>query len=399
MVSYFLSEIRRGGCGCQGKSSNRYRVEVLRRGEWLHPRAPGGKLVVDDRMLREIVDNYKSGVMGRELPVNLNHADDSIDAAGWVVDLEQRGDSLFATVEIVDPHVKELVDSKRLRFASAELALGYLHPEHRKRMNVLRGIALTNRPYIKNMQDIAPLNLSEFASDEEGTMEQTKNTVPHLLPPVRFNFRSREENEKEADGNADAKNDVLGLNLSEGETAVIELTEEEFSDLLARASRVEELEQELQHLLEMQREAAREAWLSEYADRVPPSVLQTARALVRALEGATITLSDLDHLRDDAQYVLALGENVSDDYQLQPIELVQILLNEIAATNQWTRQMARSQMGYEVPTRTTVITNDSQRLQLLQKRAEQIAQNENIPFSEAVKRAARELRISGLRRD
>jgi type II secretory pathway pseudopilin PulG len=374
-------------------------VEVLRRGEWLHPRAPGGKLVVDDRMLREIVDNYKRGVMGRELPVNLNHADDSIDAAGWVVDLEQRGDSLFATVEIVDPRVKELVDSKRLRFASAELALNYLHPEHQKRMNVLRGIALTNRPYIKNMQDIAPLNLSEFASEEGETMEQeqTKNTVPHLLPPVRFNFRSRDAGE--SDGNADGANSALGLNLSEGETAVIELTEEEFSDLLARASRVEELEQELQHLLRMQREAAREAWLSEYADRVPPSVLQTARALVRALEGETITLSDLDHLRDDAQYVLALGENVSDDYQLQPVELVQILLNEIAATNQWTRQMARSQMGYEVPTRTTVITNDSQRLQLLQKRAEQIAQNENIPYSEAVKRAARELRISGLRRD
>jgi len=397
MVSYFLSEIRRGGCGCQGKSSNRYRVEVLRRGEWLHPRAPGGKLVVDDRMMREIVDHYKAGVMGRELPVNLNHADDSTDAAGWVVDLEQRGDSLIATVEIVDPRVKELVDGKRLRFASAELALGYMHPEHRTRMNVLRGIALTNRPYIKNMQDIAPLNLSEFANDEEDTMEQSKNTIPHLLPPVRFNFRSRDEGE--TDGNAGGTNSALGLNLSEGETALIELTEEEFTDLLSRASRVEELEQELQHLLEMQRESAREAWLSEYADRVPPAVLQTARALVRALEGATVTLSELDYLRDDAHYVLALGENVGDDYQLQPVELVQILLNEIAATNQWTRQMARSQMGYEVPTRTSVITNDSQRLQILQNRAEQIARNENIPYSEAIKRAARELRISGLRRD
>jgi len=228
-------------------------------------------------------------------------------------------------------------------------------------------------------------------------MEQAKNTVPHLLPPVRFNFRSRDEGE--TDGNAEGTNSALGLNLSEGETAVIELTEEEFTDLLSRASRVEELEQELQHLLEMQRESAREAWLSEYADRVPPAVLQTARALVRALEGATVTLSELDYLRDDAHYVLALGENVGDDYQLQPVELVQILLNEIAATNQWTRQMARSQMGYEVPTRTSVITNDSQRLQILQNRADQIARNENIPFSDAIKRAARELRISGLRRD
>ena len=112
-----------------------------------------------------------------------------------------------------------------------------------------------------------------------------------------------------------------------------------------------------------------------------------------------VKLSELDYLRDDAHYVLSLGEDTTDDYQLQPIELVQVLLNEVAATNQWTRQMARSQMGYEVPTRTSIITNDSQRLQILQNRAEQIARDENIPYSEAIKRAARELRISGLRRD
>lgn len=138
-----------------------YRAEVLRCGHWDYPGIPGGLDITTD-LLDEMVRNFSEGAKGWEVPVNREHDDER--ACGWVKpgSLERIGDSLFATFDVTDPKTAQEIEDGTLAYVSSELDLSWFDPEDKQTKRVFEGLGLTNRPYIKRMGRIEPVNLSEW---------------------------------------------------------------------------------------------------------------------------------------------------------------------------------------------------------------------------------------------
>lgn len=166
-TAFFLSEIQ--------PSDGMFRVEALRVGHWDYP-IDGGLNVTPD-LLRELKRNFDLGAKGFEVPVdgrstddheNTAHSDADADDCGWVKRLELAdGDTrLLAYFDLTDEKTKANVEAGNLKYCSSELDLAWFDPEDKTTKRVFEGLALTNRPYIKRMEPIRPVNLSEFAANE-----------------------------------------------------------------------------------------------------------------------------------------------------------------------------------------------------------------------------------------
>lgn len=155
-------------------ADGQYRVEALRVGHWEYPGIEGG-FEITPQILREMKANFDAGAKGYEVPLNLEHEDER--SCGWVkgLELSDDGQHLFARFEIQDEDTRKRVDEKKLKYCSSEIDLAWFDPEAKRTLRVIEGLALTNRPYIKRMQPIQPLNLSEFAANDhqEETMPKT----------------------------------------------------------------------------------------------------------------------------------------------------------------------------------------------------------------------------------
>jgi hypothetical protein len=310
------------------------RVEVLRTGEWLHEMAPEGRLVVTERDLDEIVRNFRDGVFGYELPVNLNHMDDSTDAVGWVTALERQGESLYATIRPTTDEIVDRVRDGRLRFASAELVVRGRDPETRREVTALRAVALTNRPYIKRMNPAQVVTLSERA--RTATYQGGYNTM-----------------------NTQAT-----------------VPQDEIRDLRMRLSELEE----------RQWEADRDLLLSEYEHTVPPSILRLARYIFDSLRGRAVTLSDVRSEMPESR-IVRLSENAPSDARVPVEDFVLAILEEVS---QMVPNRPRVNLS-EQPLRYTLRTGEERTTRELIARAERIAASEGITYGEAIKRAAREI--------
>jgi hypothetical protein len=314
------------------------RVEVLRTGEWTHEQAPGGVLRIAPEDLDEIVRHFRNGTFGYELPVNLNHMDDSTDAIGWVTALERQGESLYATIRPTSEEVVHRVQDGRLRYASAELVVRGRDPETRREVTALRAVALTNRPYIKRMAPAQVVMLSERArlatQPQQGGKEPMNTQVATRYSP----------------------DDIQQLNL-----------------------RLSELE-------ERQWESDRDLLLSEYEHTVPPSILRLARYIFDALRGRTVTLSEIRESMPGSR-IVRLSENASASERVPIEDMVLAILEEVS---QIVPNRPRLNLS-EQPLRYTLRTGDERTTRDLIARAERLAASENISFSDAIKRVAREL--------
>lgn len=127
-------------------------IEVLRVGT-IQDRG----LVITAGMLADYVRNFKDGVYGVDVQVNLGHDRDG-EAAGWIRDLYVEDGKLMAQVEWTELGA-EKVGKKLFQYVSSELAPRYPHADTGKEVrNVFIGAALTNVPALKRQQ---PVTLSE----------------------------------------------------------------------------------------------------------------------------------------------------------------------------------------------------------------------------------------------
>lgn len=155
-----------------------YRVDIIRCGKWDYPRPGGdGGFEITPAVIKELADNFNGGIMGAEVPVNVDHEEEdgkpgSLSDCGWVkgVEVTPDGKTLVGLIDVTDPDVKTKVDNGSLKFSSAELDFERVCPElsaggdTRPRI-VLEGLALTNHPYIKRMNPISPaIMLSDRAA-------------------------------------------------------------------------------------------------------------------------------------------------------------------------------------------------------------------------------------------
>ncbi|MCS7224052.1 MAG: phage protease [Armatimonadetes bacterium] len=149
-------------------------VHLLPTGQFRHPHY--GLLILDRPTLAKMKERFDAGLLGRQVPVNLEHQYTTEGAAGWVKALEVRPEGLFGLIEWTDLG-RQAIAGKRFKYISVELGPAYDPATGRYLEYLLTGVALTNRPFFKNLTPLTaaeprwtvnsdPLNLP-LDSDEE----------------------------------------------------------------------------------------------------------------------------------------------------------------------------------------------------------------------------------------
>lgn len=112
--------------------------------------------------LQEMASNFNAGVAGTEVAVDLNHDEDHI-ALAWIQPGSMKVDestklkgeySLYAKLYKFTPKGEEMVKTGALRYFSVEVQNSFsriINGAKKVYNNVIRGLALTNRPVIKDM--------------------------------------------------------------------------------------------------------------------------------------------------------------------------------------------------------------------------------------------------------
>ena len=149
----------------------RFKVELLKEGQYLHPSAPEGKLDLGTPTLKEIHDNFKSGCRGPEIPTNKGHADPfCASSPAWIQDMEydEAGPDgkahLYGIGEITDDKLYQDIEAGKVKYFSPELLLDWVDPADGKTKKVMKAGAFTNMPHIKGMKSIA-LNFEEVSTE------------------------------------------------------------------------------------------------------------------------------------------------------------------------------------------------------------------------------------------
>ena len=200
-----------------------FRFEILKQGRWKYGQ---DHLEVTANLLSEFKKNFDER---KYYPVPVDgpsrggeaHSPNDLHDCGFVKSLElsANGDSLYACVDVTSPEIAKMLDEGSLAFCSSELFMGWTEPEQEHTLNVLSGLGLTNRPFIKNMapaQTVA-VNFSEFYNTGDSPMDEKQKALEAEVILLREKAEKNALIQKELD---DAK--AKAIELSE-KNAVYEL--------------------------------------------------------------------------------------------------------------------------------------------------------------------------------
>lgn len=126
-------------------------IPVLPKGEYMT--LPYGNLVLDDTIFEQMIGNFKANIR-RAVPVDIDHAWENTAAAGWVKELVNKADGLWAKVKW-NKKGMELVAEEIYKMISAEWSFDYVDPQKSTHHGaVLVAATLTNRPLMQSMPTI-----------------------------------------------------------------------------------------------------------------------------------------------------------------------------------------------------------------------------------------------------
>lgn len=167
-----------------GKTS---RVQILRVGAWDHPSY--GHFNVEDNDLATFKENFDKQIRRQDIAVDFEHfSDDPGGAAGWVKDLEIKNHALYALIEWTKRGMAALKD-KLFRYFSPEFDFEYSDPETgMEYKDVLIGGALTNRPFIKDMEPVVLSENIKLKTKWEEVKSDKKN-IQALPKDIRDNAK------------------------------------------------------------------------------------------------------------------------------------------------------------------------------------------------------------------
>lgn len=150
--------------------------QIIRTGEFDHP--VYGKMIISLSDLKEMVKNFKNGIRGQNIPIDVDHKHE-LGAVGWFKELNgpvkvEGGHALFATAEWTSDGNKK-VKGGAFKYFSPHFG-SWKDPESGKQYhNVLMSGAITNFPFLKGMQPVALSEVEErMAENEEITNLKTR---------------------------------------------------------------------------------------------------------------------------------------------------------------------------------------------------------------------------------
>ena len=149
-------------------------IQAMTLGKYRHPEY--GKITFTPERLARFADSINKRVTGIQPDIDYDHKAKTDVAAGWVQQAEVRDDGLWILVEWTKKAYQAIKD-KEYKYFSPEFVDSWVHPKSgAKFIDVMRGGALTNRPFLK---DIAQLQLSEI-DEQEQEQFMDKNTIKKL---------------------------------------------------------------------------------------------------------------------------------------------------------------------------------------------------------------------------
>ncbi|MBF0300597.1 MAG: hypothetical protein HQK51_17925 [Oligoflexia bacterium] len=140
-------------------------IQVLRTGTF-HNTFFNESLVISSEVLASMIKNFSSKIRGIDPMIDFAHRSD-LEAAAWIKNLFTKNDNQELWAEVEWTEVGEAAIEKKLyRYISADFSFNYRDNETLKDHGpTLFGAALTNRPFVKNMQ---PVQLSEQNINNSG---------------------------------------------------------------------------------------------------------------------------------------------------------------------------------------------------------------------------------------
>lgn len=156
--------------------------EILRTGDFYDPRY--GKFSIDAGLLHRLKDNFDSKILGIDVAVDINH-DAEGGAKAWIKELSVKNDRLYMKIKDVTEQGKQFLKEKIYKYFSVEFR-PFNKVEDGKKVtikDVLRGVALTNRPVIKGM---APTFLSESVNNSVNN-----NFMPNFILELADHLKSK----------------------------------------------------------------------------------------------------------------------------------------------------------------------------------------------------------------
>jgi hypothetical protein len=125
-----------------------------------------GQINITPQKVQKFVENFRKNVRGITLDVDYDHKAHDGKAAGWIEDIQDRGfDGLWGRVKWTQPAYQSL-KAGEYKYFSPEFQDEWEHPQSQEvHQDVLFGGAITNRPFLK---DIQPINLHEVIRASEG---------------------------------------------------------------------------------------------------------------------------------------------------------------------------------------------------------------------------------------
>lgn len=162
---------------CAENNSVPSTIQIMKVGKFNHPSY--GFFEITPKTLTEFKKNFDAKVRGIDLALDYFHESDR-EASGWIKGLELRENDtqLWASVDWTPAAAKKLSD-RELRYFSPDFTFKWQDPETNKfYSNVLFGGALTNRPFLKEMQAIVanePINGGKKMTEQEIKDLETKN--------------------------------------------------------------------------------------------------------------------------------------------------------------------------------------------------------------------------------
>jgi len=228
------------------------RLGIARIGSWKHPLYKHVTFTQKD--FDDIITNFNSNELGFEPPLFLGHTKDGMvksgnnqyetvagePAEGFLSSIEQEGDALYSTWEIVNSSCYDAVSNGRYRYNSGEFLRNYISKRSGKSVGtVLMAMALTNKPFVPNLPRV--LALSENQTDADlFTFTQYQEEI-----------MSDSQEQKLTEDNKS-----LQLKLSETETRLVAVEDSYKEQLTEQQTLIVALSEKLRHI-ELEKKVAR----------------------------------------------------------------------------------------------------------------------------------------------